>query len=399
MAKILAVSEMYWPEGGGGVLATHLIVKTLKSLGFKVTVIHGSSKPDIINGVRYIYSDLLSARDKFRLWLNCVRLARDEWFLDLLEQHDVLYIPRYCYPLIPVAKRIGKRIVVHLHDYQLISYNANVPAPYEAYRDRLREWVLEVERTKGFKRYAVASLFWWVPRLAQKWLVDADAIICVSRRQAEIIANTAKSLRNKITIVYNPIPTEDFTCINKKLDDTPTFLYVGGDSHIKGFKLLLKAIEILQRERIKLRLRLAGDYSAKSLRELKKLSGGKIEIEIYGRVPYEKLKILHESLWGLLFPSITEEPLPYAVAESMASGTIPLASRVGGVPEIVEGTYAERFLFKPEDVEEFINRIEEVASMRRKDVLDVGARLREEVLRRFNMDKVKKQLLSIFGLV
>lgn len=130
MTKILVVSEMYWPEGSGGILATHLVVKTLKSPpGFELTAVHGSSKPDAVNGVRYIYPGLLSARDKFRLWLNCLRLAREGWFLDLLKQHDVLYIPKYCYPLIPVAKRLGKRVVVHLHDYQPISYNANIPAP------------------------------------------------------------------------------------------------------------------------------------------------------------------------------------------------------------------------------------------------------------------------------
>ena len=398
MSRILVVSEMYWPEGGGGVLATHLIVKTLKSLGFEVTVVHGSQNPEVAQGVRYIYSDLLSARDKFRLWLNCMRLSRENWFLNLLKQHDVLYIPRYCYPLIPVAKKLGKRVVVHLHDYQPISYNANVPAPYEAYRGRLREWILEVEKTKSFGHYLAASLFWWVPKLAQKWLADADTIICVSKRQAEIIADAAKSLKEKIVVAYNPIPIENFTNIkNKRLDDTPTFLYMGGDSYIKGFKLLLEALEILRRKRIKLRLRLTSHYSVKSLKELKKFSSEEVEVKIYGRLPYEKLKLLHESSWGLLFPSIWEEPLPYAVAESMFCGTIPIASRVGGVPETVGGTYAERLLFKPGDVEEFVNRIEEAISMKREDVHDIGIRLREEVLKRFSIDEVEKRLLSAFG--
>jgi len=29
----------------------------------------------------------------------------------------------------------------------------------------------------------------------------------------------------------------------KELDDIPTFLYVGGDSYVKGFHILLKAVK------------------------------------------------------------------------------------------------------------------------------------------------------------
>ena len=43
-----------------------------------------------------------------------------------MREHDVVYIPRYCYSLVPFAKRLGKKVFVHLHDYQPISYNATV---------------------------------------------------------------------------------------------------------------------------------------------------------------------------------------------------------------------------------------------------------------------------------
>ena len=397
MTRILVVSELYWPEGRGGVLATHLIVKLLKSLGFSITVIHGARSPEAVGGVEYVYSDLLSVRDKFRLWFNCLRLGRSGWFLRLLRGHDVLYVPRYCYPLIPVAKRLGKRVVVHLHDYQPISYNASVPAPYEAYRGKLVEWILEVERSKGLKNFVAASLSFWIPKLVQVWMADADFIVCASKRQCEIIGMTNSLKGGETFVVYNPIPLENFVGVRKNLDDVPAFLYVGGEEYIKGFRLLLKAIAMLKHKGVKLRLRFTGHYSAGSLGILRGLEDGKVRIEVYGRVPYSQLRALHESSWGLVFPSIWEEPLPYAVVESMVSGTIPIASRVGGVPEIVGGTYAERFLFRPGDVEGFVGRIEEVASMRREDVQDIGARLREEALRRFDMDKVKEQLLSIFG--
>jgi glycosyltransferase involved in cell wall biosynthesis len=72
------------------------------------------------------------------------------------------------------------------------------------------------------------------------------------------------------------------------------------------------------------------------------------------RLPHEKYLKLHENAWGLLFPSICEEPLPYAIVESSLLSTIPIASKVGGIPEIVEGTVAERFLFEPGNVKNLL---------------------------------------------
>jgi len=112
--KIMAVSERWWPDGSGGILASHLIAGLLRDAGLKLTIVHGTREPLRLNGVRYVYSSLLSVRDKHRLWLNCSILARKHWFLKLISRSDVVYIPRYCYPLIPVAKRLINRVYLAL---------------------------------------------------------------------------------------------------------------------------------------------------------------------------------------------------------------------------------------------------------------------------------------------
>ncbi|MEM1883961.1 MAG: hypothetical protein QXE14_05085 [Candidatus Bathyarchaeia archaeon] len=112
--KIMAVSERWWPDGTGGILASHLIARLLQDAGFKLTVIHGTREPAKLNGVRYVYTSLLSVRDKHRLWLNCSILARKHWFYKLISGSDVVYIPRYCYPLIPAVKRLSKRVCLVL---------------------------------------------------------------------------------------------------------------------------------------------------------------------------------------------------------------------------------------------------------------------------------------------
>jgi glycosyltransferase involved in cell wall biosynthesis len=115
-----------------------------------------------------------------------------------------------------------------------------------------------------------------------------------------------------------------------------------------------------------------------------------------GRLSYKEYLKLHENAWGLLFPSISEEPLPYAIVESLLTGTIPIASKAGGVMEIVDNTPAEKFLFTPGDVDEFISKIEMLISLSREEVLNIGTKLREYATNLFKRDEIEKKILNIF---
>ena len=61
------MSERWWPDGSGGVLASYLIAKLFQDTESKLTIVHGTREPIKLDGVRYVYSSLLSVRDKHRL--------------------------------------------------------------------------------------------------------------------------------------------------------------------------------------------------------------------------------------------------------------------------------------------------------------------------------------------
>ena len=65
--KILLVSEQWWPEGTGGILASHLITQILRDAGFEITAIHGTRKPETVKDIDYAYTELLAVRNKCRL--------------------------------------------------------------------------------------------------------------------------------------------------------------------------------------------------------------------------------------------------------------------------------------------------------------------------------------------
>jgi glycosyltransferase involved in cell wall biosynthesis len=80
----------------------------------------------------------------------------------------------------------------------------------------------------------------------------------------------------------------------------------------------------------------------------------------------------------------------YAVMEAMLSGTIPIASRVGAIPEIVEGTAAESYLFEPGNVDQLVRRMESVLTISPERLIGIGRRLREQALSKFNNEATKK---------
>jgi glycosyltransferase involved in cell wall biosynthesis len=82
--------------------------------------------------------------------------------------------------------------------------------------------------------------------------------------------------------------------------------------------------------------------------------------------------------------------------ESALLGTVPVASRVGGVPEVVEGTPAEEYLFAPGDAEELAEKVEMLASQPRDYVLEVGAKLRERALKLFDAEKIESEITGLF---
>jgi len=391
--SILIISERWWPEGTGGILASHLITSILRDAGFKLTVVHGTEKLEVVNGVDYVYTELLSVRNKYRLWINCYVLARQAWFIEAMRKCDVVYIPKYCYPLIPFAKKSSKRVVVHLHDYQPVSYNAVVFNGKERGDSSLSNVVrFEVLEHGSVLRAILGAFTAPVSELARLWLSEADTVICVSQRQAKIISNRAPELAHKIRVVYNPLP--ETLPLEEKLE-RPTFTYAGGGSYVKGFHIFLQASLNLLKRGNSSNFMLVGEFRHQHINLLKKLNRAHV-YTLLGHIPHEDALRLYSKSHAVLVPSICEEPLPYVVVEAMAMGTIPIVSRIGGIPEIVKGTYAERMMFTPGDPEEMADRMEEVLSLPEDRLVDIGCQLRETVLKRFSREAIEQQLLKVF---
>jgi len=380
--QLLVITERYWPEGSGGELATHLMLNTLRK-EFNIVVLTGTQNPTKLPGVQYVYEPLLAKREKVWLWLNASRLASSQRFQKILRKSDVVYIPRFSFPIIFIAKRFNKNVIVHLHGYIPISYTATVLAPYEQHRSRITRDDVMMECRKGLKYCVGVGAFWWLPRLARRWVSQADAVICVSSRQCEIIREWMPEIKGKSVVIYNPLP--NISPVRKELGEEKILLYLGGPSFVKGLHLVLKVANELLRKYRYLRILMTKMKGYRSLPP---------NCVAFGELPYRDVVGLHSRAYALLFPSIWEEPLPYVVIESMLMGTVPIAARTGGVPEVVAGSPVEEYLFTPGDANEFMNKIEAVLTQSRDYILDVGMKSRDHVLKLFS--NVENKIVNLF---
>jgi glycosyltransferase involved in cell wall biosynthesis len=84
-------------------------------------------------------------------------------------------------------------------------------------------------------------------------------------------------------------------------------------------------------------------------------------------------------------PSLWPEPLPRSVMEPLACGTPVIASRVGGIPEVLEGWLSE-FLVEPGDVNGLAERLVSLRPWRDRDP-GLALRLRAAAEARLSLDQ------------
>jgi glycosyltransferase involved in cell wall biosynthesis len=364
--RLLVLTRLFWPDGSGGELATYLFLRRYLGRHFDVVVVSGTGRPAPLGGCcRYVRWGALRSRFKPAEWVKAFAAARG--IADLIKWADVVYIPFFSlYPLVPAVKRLNPRakVVFHVHTNQLLSYTSVV---FYGVEPGLRgDLMVELYENRNVARAVVSGMLSELRRVYWLALSYADLVVFVSRRQLELIRQFRLKLPiREAAVVYNPPPP---VAVEKRLPNRPVFMYVGGESYIKGFHILLKALPSLVRSGI--RVMLFGGYSRTVKHPL---------VEVYGRVPHEVLMRFHRESWGLLFPSIIEEPLPYAVVEAALAGTMPLVSRAGGVLEVLRDTPAERFAFRTGDVEDLVDKADRLAALSRDEVLELSSRVKETV--------------------
>jgi glycosyltransferase involved in cell wall biosynthesis len=305
--KVLAVAELIWPtDNSGGSLATYLHLKRLVQEGAEVTVVGPAAPP----GARLIKTKPPTARPALWLWI----AKRKRWLYRLAEDHDVVYIPRYAYPMVDVAHAAGAPAVVHMHGYPTYK-SLGIPG----------DWKLE----KGTAKLYAAVAHGLIEKAVDRWLRRADAVICVSKTHCRKLAPY------RPVYVPNPPP-----------DDLPPpqpprryFAHLGGEQRHKCPHLARAAAR----------------------------AAGMPLIEPRG-APRPATLWLVAGAWALLFPSCWEEPMPYAVYEALLMGVPVVAFPIGGQAELTSQTPSAQFTAEDTSAKAFIKAATRAAAVPRQEM-------------------------------
>ena len=368
----------------------------------------------VYDGVKYIYVPTLFNREinylhrKFRKTVNEFAFARKPanrpifnsvwnnigyilWVaINLRTQHcDVIHLQQFSQyvPIIRMFNRSSK-IVLHMHS----------------------NWLTQLDK-----------------ELIRKRILKADLIIGCSNYITTQIQHTFPEFKEKIKTVYNGVDHEKFRITNKGSSNRDShriqLLFVGRVSPEKGIHLAIGAVKKLIKNYPSIHLNIVGlissapreyildlsdDMQIKRLTQfygedpsngsyyfecLKRMVGEEYKtcISFKGLVPHEKVVDFYQEADILINPSFSES-FGMSLVEAMASEKPVVASRIGGMVNIVENGI-NGLLIEPGDEEglaEAIKYLIENPELRRK----MGRAGRKRVLEKFSWEKVAATLLT-----
>ena len=203
----------------------------------------------------------------------------------------------------------------------------------------------------------------------------------------------------RIDVVYNGAdsavfkPSKDFSLTRKEWnipEGTRVISYVGRLDKEKGLETLLKAFAAIVKSGANAKLLIAGkpvsegEEYKKSLEKLVTDLGIEKYVSFLGHV--DNTTSVYQVSDITVLPSLWSEPFGRTVVESMTCGTPVVASRTGGIPEILTKEF-QSGLFEAGDERNLADTLNRIINWRDKD-RQLGERCREYVLSKFTLDKL-----------
>ena len=394
--NILFLSELFYPRKGGAELATYLYAKLLVEAGFDISVVTNkfageSSFSKEGNMKVYRWPLFNNAYSKYSI-LGRVDVLASNFVRRMMKWANLIYVPRFWYSAILLAKAYKKPVITHLHDYIPVCPLSNL---YEEHKGTFcsnsnnllcppRCIYVHERKTRSLAGSLISVVLnATVGHNLGKLIALSDAIICVSKAHKKLIIERAPHLSRNIHVIYNPLPELSYTKIHG--DD---FGYFGGPSCLKGFNILCDALVHTKNQRI----RVHGTNFSNNTRLLFDSSGP--EFLLYKRLD----EIAFENMWkrirAVVVPSVWHEPLPYVVTEAVLRGRIVLASNAGGIPEQVEGCKGA-LLCEIGNHKQFAEELNFVRGLSKENAAEFGLRNRETFLKRFNNKNTLREFIRL----
>lgn len=210
------------------------------------------------------------------------------------------------------------------------SYKKNIPLIV-----RLHGGIL-VDKILNLSQYPFRDR---IIQMFEKYLIsNANSVTSCSKSISQIVLENYK-INIRIQIIPNPIDLKQFYPLPEETN-TPMILFVGRFQELKGIFVLAEAIPRVLKEFPKAEFILIGPDSSS-----KKINGScrgylrnKIKdkrVIFYEEMSREELIKFYHKSWICVFPSLYDT-FPITALEAIACGKAVIATKVGGLAEIIE---------------------------------------------------------------
>lgn len=234
-------------------------------------------------------------------------------------------------------------------------------------------------------------------------LAVSDRIVAVSEKTKEDFLRQNQVSKDKISVIYNGVDIEKFSpkipgdSIREtySLGDSQLILTVGGDILLKGTIFALYALSEIVKVLPKVKLIVIGvnGKNKERLVLIIKNLGIQNNVVLIDRIPNYKMPNYYSSSDIVVLPSLSEN-FPVVALEAMSSGKPVVASKVGGIPELVNNN-ENGILVSPGNVEQIVQallRLLENQSLRNR----MGELGRKTVEEKFDWKKISQLYLNEF---
>jgi len=334
--------------------------------------------PDLVDLTRFIYSK--PAAKSIKRLLNNIPV-------DLAHLH--IYYGQLTSSILAPLRQAGVPIVQTLHEYKIICPVYTLVSNGEICQSCKGHAFWQAIRKRCNRGSLTRSLLSTLESYVSKTLGSIrkiDYFITVSHFQREKVIELGIPAE-KVTTIHNFINTNDIQTSSKSGE---YFLYFGRLERLKGLFTLIKAASSLK----EIPLLIAGDGEARlELEQLIEQNNLK-HIQLLGFKQGNELKqLIHHSICTLA-PSEWYETFGFTLIESFAQGRPVIASKIGGMSEIVSDTI-DGFLVTPKNVELLREKMLWMAEHRHQAV-EMGQAGRRKVEAEFNPETHYKKLMAVY---
>ena len=234
-------------------------------------------------------------------------------------------------------------------------------------------------------------------RLGQK-VELARFVACISDyARSQLMALVGPSHWAKLRVVHCGVDVARFDLVDRAgAGREPEILTVGSVVPRKGQALLVEAVAELARRGVQARLTVVGDGPRlQELRTLAERLGVADRVTFAGAVGQDRIGAYYQRAGLFALPSFAEG-VPVVLMEAMATGLPVVASRIAGVPELVEDGVSG-LLVEPGSVSSLTGALARLLSDRPEQRRAMGEKGREKVVAEFDLEQTAGQLRETFA--